>query len=56
MYVMTSLPSREWDWSAALDSYDGSEESNDCCGFGSTEIDSIKDLLEKLSNVEDIKQ
>ena len=49
-YDMTVLPSRDWDWCACLDRYDGGEDSYDCCGFGSTEIDSIKDLLDKLED------
>jgi hypothetical protein len=52
-YIMTSLPIREFDWTAVLDGYDGSEESDDCCGTGATELEAIKDLLERLDSIED---
>lgn len=47
------IPLRDWDWSAVLDGYDGSEDSNDPIGWGATEAEAIADLRDQLADRED---
>ena len=42
-YVYPPIPKRDWDWSAVRDGY----EPGDPIGYGPTEADAIRDLLDQ---------
>ena len=48
-YEFQPTPSRDYDWVAVLDGYDGANEEN-ILGHGATEIEPVKDLLEQINN------
>jgi hypothetical protein len=46
-YDQKPIPIRIFDWSAVTDNYD----INDPIGYGKTEIEAIKDLIDQLNEV-----
>ena len=44
-FWMKPIPLRQFDWSAVLDSYDGSPDCNCPIGYGATEEAAVVDLL-----------
>lgn len=44
------IPFRGCDWSAVFDGYDGSEDSGEPIGRGSTEKEAIHDLIEQTKD------
>lgn len=51
-FVYPPIPLRQFDYSATLDGYDGSEDSHEPIGWGATEAEAIADLREQLADQE----
>ena len=47
-FAQPPIPTRNCDWSAVFDDYDGAEDSNCPVGRGATEKEAIADLIEKV--------
>jgi len=48
-FIYPPIPIRSMDWSAIDDStYDGAEDSHCPIGYGATEADAIRDLLQQI--------
>jgi hypothetical protein len=52
-HVKPPIGTRNYDWSAVLDDYDGAEDAGDQpSGWGPTEAEAIADLLEQIEEPE----
>lgn len=47
-YVFPQIPTRNMDWSAVTDNYDGADDSHCPIGWGATEAEAIADLQEQI--------
>lgn len=49
-FDMKPIPSRSCDWTATFDGYDGSEDSQEPFGRGTTEKEAVQALIEQVED------
>lgn len=49
-FDMKPIPTRNHDWTATFDDYDGTEDSGCPLGSGATEREAIQDLVEQVED------
>jgi hypothetical protein len=49
-FIYPPVPSRQFDWCAVTDNYDGADGGNEPIGYGPTEAAAIADLIEQLED------